>query len=231
LAQDGSRCRRAGFGGSTTVAFVNSVTVVCVGSALVATFGQSGGLSCNPKAFSGRPASTIRYTLWRSLPVPPFIAADPFPNNKNPSMAHILYCSIASWKPKASQWRELVRRGTAHNRAAAVSSLLIHGGGCYVHWLEGPRSTLQPLWQRIYTDARHHHVTLLLRDDRATVRLYPDWPLQVNGPIGLPEITNLVRDLCVHSCPGSDASDIAVRVVRQLLEILSQVPDPLESGT
>lgn len=144
-------------------------------------------------------------------------------------MAHILYCSLASWTPKASQWRELVRRGTARNHEAAVSSLLIHGGGGYVHWLEGPRSTLTPLWQRIHADTRHHHVTLLMREDRATHRLYPDWPLQVHGPLGLPEMTHLVRDLCVHASLGADARDIAAAVVRQMLDVLARVPDPAET--
>lgn len=144
-------------------------------------------------------------------------------------MAHILYCSIASWAPKPAQWRELVRRSTARNTEAAVSSLLIHGGGGYVHWLEGPRSTLTPLWQRIHADTRHHHVTLLLREDRATHRLYPEWPLQVHGPLGLPEMMHLVRDICVHANPGGDAREIAARVVRQVLEVLGRVPDPAET--
>ena len=135
-------------------------------------------------------------------------------------MAHILYCSLASWTPKPAQWRDLVRRSAARNVEAAVSSLLLHGSGGYVQWLEGPRSTLTPLWQRIHADPRHHDVTLLLREERATRRLYPEWPLQVNGPLGLPEMMHVVRDLCVHANPGADARDIAARVVRQALDVV-----------
>ena len=117
-----------------------------------------------------------------------------------------------------------MRGSTVRNQAHNLTSVLIHGDKMYVHWIEGPHTALQSLWGRVSADPRHTMVTPLQREDLTAPRLYPGRPFVVHGPAGLAEITNVVRDLCVHAQPGIDGQLEATRVIDALLVVAKQVP-------
>lgn len=134
-----------------------------------------------------------------------------------------MYCSVAAWKPRATQWREMLRRATAFNQNQEIRSLLLHGEGRYVQWLEGPSAALAPLWTRIRSDPRHVQVTLLHRAPRPVhpIHLHAHRPLAAQGPMGLVEMVHAVRDLYLNAQVdrGIKAREDAARVVDTILTL------------
>lgn len=116
-------------------------------------------------------------------------------------MVCLLYCSVAAWKPRPAHWRDMLRLATAFNQGHGLSSVLMHGEGRYVQWIEGPGAALRPLWRRIQKDARHTQLTVLHQGSRplSAVHLHAQRPMMVLGPMGVVEMVHLVRDLYLNA--------------------------------
>ncbi|MDP2064751.1 MAG: BLUF domain-containing protein [Burkholderiaceae bacterium] len=136
-------------------------------------------------------------------------------------MACLLYCSVAAWKPRPTHWRDMLRSAAAFNQGHGVSSVLMHGEGRYVQWIEGPQGALGPLWSRIRKDARHAQLTVLHKGPRpeAAIHLHASRPMVVLGPMGLVELVHLVRDLYLNAqfergvAERATAADAVARVL------------------
>jgi len=71
---------------------------------------------------------------------------------------------------------DIVTRAIAPNRAARISSLLVAHRGWFVQALEGPRPTVETLFETIAADPRHHHALPLAAAD-ADARLFEPWSM------------------------------------------------------
>ena len=70
----------------------------------------------------------------------------------------------------------IVTRSIVKNRNAKITGLLIAHKGWFVQALEGPKPTVEALFEKIAADGRHHHA-LPLYQGEVEARLYEQWPM------------------------------------------------------
>jgi hypothetical protein len=70
----------------------------------------------------------------------------------------------------------IVSRSITKNRAAGISGLFIAHRGWFVQALEGPKSVVETLFEKIAADPRHHHA-LPLTAGPADARLFEPWSM------------------------------------------------------
>ena len=91
---------------------------------------------------------------------------------------HIIYHSLASdpeeMAPQALT--ELLRQARTYNQTHRLTGLLLYADQTreFVQVLEGPRSEVQQIYQKIARDPRHKHA-FVLHEGEAASRMFPDW--------------------------------------------------------
>ena len=76
----------------------------------------------------------------------------------------------------------LAESARRNNASASITSLLAHGEGRFLQWLEGPHEAVDALLTRIQKDDRHQEFQLLSKS-RQPLRRFPLWPLQLAVPV------------------------------------------------
>lgn len=74
------------------------------------------------------------------------------------------------------QLQDLLERSRVHNENRRITGLLIHRGNEFFQVLEGDRSVVDELYDRIYCDLRHRNVHLLLREEDVAP-LFSEWTM------------------------------------------------------
>lgn len=75
---------------------------------------------------------------------------------------------------------QIVLQSRQHNPAIGITGILCHGGDVFMQVLEGGRSAVNELYQRIVRDGRHTDVTVLHYEE-ITERRFAGWTMgQVN---------------------------------------------------
>ena len=143
------------------------------------------------------------------------------------SLSHLLYVSRAAADFTDVELRELSLQCARRNHACAVTGLLIYSAGWFVQLLEGRETTLEALFKRISSDARHTEVQVLLREPVAS-RLFPRWSmgilnLDVDG-------TTLDRErlhaLLKVGAQDSNTGAHAIALLREFRRQLPAAPSP-----
>jgi hypothetical protein len=128
----------------------------------------------------------------------------------------LLYVSQAARDIPASDLDDILAVGRANNQARALSGILIHVDGGFLHILEGARDAVMQMYGRIAEDPRHAHPRVLV--DRAiAARAFADWSLGYEHLRGAKDemagMFGIVREAVAgHLSPG------AGRVVATMLE-------------
>ena len=107
---------------------------------------------------------------------PPPVLNRTAPSAERP-LATLCYRSKASRLPNADDLANLLSLARSRNKATGVTGMLVHEGGRFFQWLEGPSEALDDLWTSIRRDDRHGEIELL-GEGVTPIRLFSDWDLR-----------------------------------------------------
>jgi hypothetical protein len=88
----------------------------------------------------------------------------------------IVYMSLACDSMSSDELGALLDDSRAHNQAAGITGMLIYHEREFMQLIEGERSVIEALYQRIEADPRHQQVYQLWEGPIAT-RNFVDWTM------------------------------------------------------
>ena len=91
-------------------------------------------------------------------------------------LVRLLYLSKATGGLGASGIESLLLSAQRHNIRAGISGMLAFNGEYFLQVLEGGRTEVNHLYQRISTDPRHEELYLLHMEE-ISERLFADWSM------------------------------------------------------
>ena len=95
-------------------------------------------------------------------------------------LVRLMYASRAADSVKPDGLNAILKRSATHNPAAGITGVLCFSGQVFLQVLEGGRSQVSSLYNRITTDPRHHDVVLLSYEE-IEERSFAGWAMgQVN---------------------------------------------------
>ena len=95
-------------------------------------------------------------------------------------LVRLLYASRATASIDADALVTILKQSKANNPALGVTGVLCYSGGIFLQVLEGGRTTVSQLYNRIATDPRHAEVVLLNYEEIGE-RRFAGWAMgQVN---------------------------------------------------
>jgi len=95
-------------------------------------------------------------------------------------LVRLMYASRAAEPIKPETLNAILKKSTAHNPDVGVTGVLCFSGDVYLQVLEGGRTQVSTLYNRIARDPRHHDVVLLSYDEIGE-RSFASWAMgQVN---------------------------------------------------
>ena len=95
-------------------------------------------------------------------------------------LVRLMYASRAAEGLRADEVTSIARRSAAANATHGVTGVLCFSGAVFLQVLEGGRSQVSALYNRIVADKRHHDVVLLTYQEIAE-RRFAGWSMgQVN---------------------------------------------------
>jgi hypothetical protein len=95
-------------------------------------------------------------------------------------LVRLMYASRAAEPLRAESINAIMKKATANNPAVGVTGVLCFSGDIFLQVLEGGRSQVSALYNRIAQDPRHREVVLLSYEDIAE-RSFAAWAMgQVN---------------------------------------------------
>lgn len=93
-------------------------------------------------------------------------------------LVRLLYASRATEGVGAEELAAILRKSRQNNPGSGVTGLLCLSGGIFLQVLEGGRSQVSALYNRISQDPRHRDVVLLTYDEIAE-RRFAGWSMGV----------------------------------------------------
>jgi len=95
-------------------------------------------------------------------------------------LVRLLYASRASGSVNPEALSSILKKSMAHNPTVGVTGVLCFSGAIFMQVLEGGRSQVSALYNRIAGDPRHHDVVLLSYEEIGE-RHFAGWAMgQVN---------------------------------------------------
>ena len=95
-------------------------------------------------------------------------------------LVRLMYASRVAEGLKPDALNAILRKSTLNNPPAGITGVLCFSGSVFLQVLEGGRSQVSALYNRIAADARHHDVVLLSYEEIAE-RRFAGWAMgQVN---------------------------------------------------
>jgi hypothetical protein len=130
-------------------------------------------------------------------------------------LVRLLYASRASAAVSQQTIDAILERSRANNPALGITGVLCHSGDVYMQVLEGGRDTVNGLYNRIASDARHRQV-ILLDYQEISERRFAGWTM---GQVNLSRINPSVL-LRYSTRPVLDPFSISGKASMALLEEL-----------
>lgn len=91
-------------------------------------------------------------------------------------LEHLIYVSSAVGEPDARALEAILDSAVKHNRANAVTGMLLYKEGSFLQVLEGPADAIGETFGRVERDPRHHDVTVILREP-IVARSFGEWQM------------------------------------------------------
>ena len=96
------------------------------------------------------------------------------------SLKYIAYTSLQSHRMTDADMRTLLKTARKKNENLSVTGMLVHVGGSFVQFLEGPENNVDQVYGFISKDPRHHNV-LLIAEGEAKQRHFKSWNMAFNA--------------------------------------------------
>jgi hypothetical protein len=129
-----------------------------------------------------------------------------------PALYSFSYCSRATAGVDRAEVDRIIAIAHRHNPRLGITGLLVFGGGIFFQWLEGPRSSVTGLVQRLNADPRHDSIIVLDESEEVRERLFPDWDMELVSPTDIREVLADARD----SAADKTSRDALERLVGML---------------
>jgi hypothetical protein len=97
---------------------------------------------------------------------------------------HLIYTSTAVERLSQSDLVELLKISRRNNEASGLTGMLLYRDGMYLQFLEGRRSDIAGLLERLQNDPRHCGMHVL-RESNLPARLFPEWTMAFKNLAGL----------------------------------------------
>ena len=112
---------------------------------------------------------------------------------------------------------DIVAAARENNPARGLTGALLSAGGCFAQVLEGPRGSVEQMFENIKRDARHSEI-ITLHLKTIEKREFPDWSMAC---VGLPDMTRgslaIVADTRdVRSCAKGRAGADLITILQEL---------------
>ena len=107
---------------------------------------------------------------------------EPGPGPAAQLLHQLIYCSRAAADVDGQAVARIVATAQRMNPAHGITGLLVHGGGMFFQWIEGPRDHVTRLMESIRRDPRHERVVMLGETEEVRERLFPDWSMELVTP-------------------------------------------------
>ena len=91
-------------------------------------------------------------------------------------MYQIVYVSTATREYGKDELARILEASRRNNSADEVTGMLCYHGGTFFQMLEGPRSRVERIMDRVAADPRHHSIMVLLEQEVDAPSL-PDWSM------------------------------------------------------
>lgn len=96
-------------------------------------------------------------------------------------MRRVVYLSTATSLPSVATLDAILADSRGWNADHDVTGLLLYHDGSFLQCLEGPEAGVEATYQKIMTASQHAGMIRLM-DERAEVRLFPDWSMAFERP-------------------------------------------------
>ncbi|MFN5700703.1 MAG: BLUF domain-containing protein [Betaproteobacteria bacterium] len=130
-------------------------------------------------------------------------------------LVRLMYCSRASTGVDGEELSLLLRQCRSHNGDAGITGMLCFSEGLFIQVLEGGRSAVNQLYQRILRDPRHHDVVLLVYEE-ISQRRFAGWTM---GRVNMARI-NTAMLLKYSERPTLDPYSVSGHVTMALFDEL-----------
>lgn len=95
-------------------------------------------------------------------------------------LVRLMYCSRAATGIDQEELSSLLRQSRPANAQAGITGMLCYSEGLFIQVIEGGRSAVNALYNRVISDPRHADVTLLVFEE-ISERRFAGWTMgQVN---------------------------------------------------
>jgi hypothetical protein len=107
-------------------------------------------------------------------------------------LIHCIYSSAATTEFAEHEIPELLEKTRAGNAALGITGMLLYTEGSFFQVLEGEPKRVDAVYQKISRDARHKHVTLIIREP-IPARRFGEWTMGF-ATLGRREVAELVGE-------------------------------------
>jgi hypothetical protein len=104
--------------------------------------------------------------------------------NQTAPIYHLIYQSSATERLDQNRLMELLKFARRKNEAAGLSGMLLYRNGLYLQYIEGLRSDVYDLLNRLKDDRRHKAIRII-RESTLPDRLFQDWSMAYKNLTGL----------------------------------------------
>jgi len=92
------------------------------------------------------------------------------------TLIHLIYCSAAPRPLSRDDLRTLLIGARRYNELHGITGMLLYAEGTFFQVLEGAPDDVERLFVQISADARHDHITVIIREPVA-VRAFSEWSM------------------------------------------------------
>jgi Sensors of blue-light using FAD len=130
----------------------------------------------------------------------------------------LAYCGIAMPGVMSLGFADWVAQSNAQSDLPRISGMLMWEGRLLIHWLEGPASDIDLLWEKTQNDVGQHCLVLLLRRSGVTQRLFDSWQMHAASRNEMMAIVREAKEQANLVSPQDTAWQYAISTLSILLD-------------
>ena len=144
--------------------------------------------------------------------VSPTSADEPDSAFEEQLLFNLVYCSQVSDGIDQTEVDAIVATARRFNPALGITGVLVFGSGVFFQWIEGPKTNVLELVNRIDADSRHKQMTILSSDEEIRERIFPTWDMEL---VGADDIRDVLED-ALHTAQESKNVDALKGLIKSL---------------